>query len=189
MVNSNIVKIDGAGSVLFERSKRARRVNICVKPFTGVRVAVPYGLSFQKAEGFVHTRIDWIKVQLEKVKRYEREYNLTSGANDDIDRVKATRVLTGRLKQLAEKHGFTYNRLFIRNPKTRWGSCSGRNNISLNMKLVRLPDELLDYVILHELVHTRKKDHGKGFWLEMDKLTGNGKKMASRLREYGIPLF
>ena len=57
------------------------------------------------------------------------------------------------------------------------------------MKLVILPDELIDYVILHELVHTRKKDHSKAFWAEMDKLVGNGKKMASRLRSYGIGLY
>ena len=54
----------------------------------------------------------------------------------------------------------------------------------MNMKLVLLPEELMGYVILHELVHTHKKDHGKAFWIEMDKLVGEGKKMASRLKKY-----
>jgi predicted metal-dependent hydrolase len=57
------------------------------------------------------------------------------------------------------------------------------------MKLVRLHDELTDYVILHELVHTRRKDHGKAFWAEMDKLVGNGKKMASKLKSHSIGLY
>jgi predicted metal-dependent hydrolase len=56
------------------------------------------------------------------------------------------------------------------------------------MKLVKLPDELMDYVILHELVHTRVKDHSNGFWAELNRLVGNGKGMALRLREYGVGL-
>ncbi len=56
------------------------------------------------------------------------------------------------------------------------------------MKLVKLPDNLIDYVILHELVHTRKKDHGKALRTEMDKLVGDGKQLSSRLRSYGMEL-
>ena len=189
MLNAIAVKINGVGSVLFERSKRAKHVNISVKPFRGVRVAVPYRVSFNKAEEFVHSKIDWIKVQLEKMKQYEKEYNFTSGTNDDIDKAKAKSMITGRLKYLAEKHGFTYNRVFIRNQRTRWGSCSSKNNINLNIKLAKLPDELINYVILHELIHTHKKDHSKAFWAEMDKLVGDGRKMALRLKSYGIGIY
>ena len=59
----------------------------------------------------------------------------------------------------------------------------------MNMKLVLLSEELMDYVILHELVHTHRKDHSKAFWAEMDKLVGDGKKISSRLRKYGIGLY
>ena len=188
MVNANTVEIDGVGPVLFERSKRAKRVNISVKPFTGVRVAIPDGLSFKKAEEFVYARADWIKKHLYRMKQYEKESKIVSDASVDIDRVKAKRRLTRRLKHLAEKHGFTYGRVFIRNQKTRWGSCSHKNNISLNMKIIRLPEELMDYVILHELAHTRFKNHGNDFWAMMNRLVGNGKSMASRLRKYGVGL-
>ena len=186
MANSTTVKINGIGPVLFERSKRAKRVSISVKPFKGVGVAVPYGLSFKKATEFAQTKADWIKIHLEKMQQYEKEYNFRRDTAEDIDKVEAKTLLTTRLQQLAKDNGFSYNKVFIRNQKTRWGSCSSKNNISLNMKLVKLPDELIDYVILHELVHTRKKDHSKAFWSEMDKLVGNGKKMASRLRKYGL---
>ncbi len=189
MANANTIDISGVGKVLFERSKRAKRVVISVKPFKGVRVAVPYRFSFNRAEEFVHSKIDWIKKQSEKMKQYEREYNFTLGVNDNIDKTRAKNTLSGRLKFLAVKHGYTYNGVFIRNQKTRWGSCSTQNNISLNMKLLRLPDELIDYVILHELVHTRRKDHSKAFWSEMDKLVGNGKKISSRLKKYRIGLY
>ncbi|MBA7664011.1 hypothetical protein ES703_72061 [subsurface metagenome] len=188
MANAITVEINGIGPVLFERSNRASRVIIYVKPFRGVRVAVPYRLSFKKAEDFVSTKTDWIKIQLEKRQQYEKECNLNSSVNETVDKKKAKKVLTRRLKQLAKKHGYTYNRVFIRNQRTRWGSCSHKNNISLNMKLVLLSEELMDYVILHELVHTHRKDHSKAFWTEMDKLVGDGKKISSRLRKYGIRL-
>jgi len=189
MKNHYIVNIAGIGPVLFEQSKRAKRVSISVKPFKGVRVAVPYGVSFKKAEEFAQTKAAWIKIHLEKMKQYERQGYFNSNPADGTDRVEAKTLLTRRLQQLVKNNGFFYNRVFIRNQKTRWGSCSSKNNISLNMKLLKLPDELIDYVILHELVHTRRKDHSKTFWTEMDKLVGNGKKMASRLRSYGIGLY
>ncbi|MFC1964919.1 M48 family metallopeptidase [Chloroflexota bacterium] len=189
MANIVTVKINDVGTVLFERSKRAKRVIIYVKPFNEVRVAVPYRLSFNKAMEFVHTKTDWIKIRLEKFKQYEYEYNLRSGVNETVDKEKARKVLTRRLKQLADKYGFVYNTVSFRNQKTRWGSCSSQNNISLNIKLITLPDELIDYVILHELIHTREKNHGKAFWAEMDKIMGNGKKMTLKLRKYGIGLY
>ena len=185
MTNSTTIDIDGVGPVLFEHSKRAKRINISVKPSRGVRVAVPYGVSFKKALKFVHVKAEWVEKHLEKMKRYEIERKTIQDNLSHIDKSIAKRLLTGRLKHLAKKHGFTYNKVSIRNQKTRWGSCSARDNISLNMKLVVLPDELMDYVILHELVHTRRKDHSKRFWVELDKYVANGKVMASRLRKYG----
>lgn len=96
--------------------------------------------------------------------------------------------LTSRFQQLAKHNGLSYNRLFIRNQKTSWGSCSSKNNISLNMKLVMLPEELMDYVILYELVHTRIHNHSRKFWAELDYCVGNGKAIASRLRKYDLGL-
>ena len=182
------IEIDGTGPVLFARSKRAKHLNISVKPFSGVRVAVPYGLSFKKAEEFVHAKADWIKKHLDSMKQYEREYETRSQNAPSIDRAEAKRKLSRRLTYLADKHGFTYDRAFIRNQRTRWGSCSQKNNISLNMKLVRLPDELMDYVILHELAHTRFKNHSNEFWGELDRLIGNGKGRDAQLKEYGLGL-
>jgi hypothetical protein len=94
-----------------------------------------------------------------------------------INKKEAKTILTDRLNLLAQKYKFSYNRLFIRNQKTRWGSCSAKNNISLNMNLVRLPQKLQDYVILHELVHTKHKNHSKKFWAEMDRYVGDGKEV------------
>ena len=189
VVHSNTVEIVGVGPVLFERSKKAKRVIISVKPFVGVRVAVPYGLSFQKAEAFVHTETDWIQRHLTRMKQHEESDGDIMSALDNIDRAEAKHKLIERLQHLAAEHCFTYNRVFIRNQKTRLGTCSNRNNISLNIKVSRLPEELMDYVILHELAHTRVKNHGNDFWMLMDKLVGNGKAKAASLRKFGIRYF
>ncbi|MGB6012105.1 MAG: M48 family metallopeptidase, partial [Desulfobacterales bacterium] len=79
-------------------------------------------------------------------------------------------------------------RVFIRNQKTRWGSCSSKDNISLNVKLVRLPETLMDYIILHELVHTRVKNHGKKYYAALDRIVGDRKSLASELKQYSIIL-
>ena len=82
------------------------------------------------------------------------------------------------------RHGLSYRRVFVKNQKTLWGSCSAANNINLNVNLVRLPDELRDYVILHELVHTRHKNHSRTFWRALDRLVGDGKRFQRQLRQY-----
>lgn len=184
MANSNIINIDSVRPILFEHSKRAKHVSISVKPSKGIRVAVPSGISFKEAEEFVHVKAEWIQRHLKKMKQYENERETIQDNFNDVDKATAKRILTSRLDQLAERYGFAYSKVYIRNQKTRWGSCSHKNNISLNMKLLRLPDELIDYVILHELVHTRKKNHSKGFWVELDNYVGNGKDFASRLRKH-----
>jgi predicted metal-dependent hydrolase len=190
MSENKILEIDGV-SVRFIRSKRSKRINISVAPFYGVRVAVPYSSSFDKAEEFVRSKSGWIKRHLDKIQWYDKKYSPVqdSSGSDIIDRKEARKILVKKLRQLAKKHGFSFNKVSIRNQKTRWGSCSCKNDISLNMKLVRLPDELIDYVILHELVHTRIKDHSSVFWAELDNLVGDGKLMRSRLKNYGSGLY
>jgi predicted metal-dependent hydrolase len=108
--------------------------------------------------------------------------------NGPLERPAARKLLVDRLNQLAQKHGFTYNRVFIKNQKTRWGSCSKKNNINLNINLVRLPQELIDYTILHELVHTRVKNHSPKFWDQMDALLGDAKKIDKKLSSYEVLL-
>jgi predicted metal-dependent hydrolase len=187
MADSRTIHVDGVGLILFERSIRARRVIISVKPYERVRVAIPNRVSFKSALNFVNLKKPWIQKHLVRIKRMESQRQAVN-SSVIIDKVKAKKKLTNRLKQLAVQHGFTYNKVYIRNQKTRWGSCSSKNNISLNIKLVLLSDKLVDYVILHELVHTKIHNHSKRFWGELDKYVGDGKVMAKRLREYGLRL-
>src|SRR4030042_5985704 len=151
MADSQTVQIEGIGAVLLERSTRARRIIITVRPGRGVRVAVPRRTSFKSALEFVRVKKSWIKKHLARIQQYEKQKKDFSEIFFAIDKTAARKKIIGRLNELARQHGFTYKKVSIRNQRTRWGSCSGKRNISLNMKLVALPQELSDYVILHEL--------------------------------------
>lgn len=97
-----------------------------------------------------------------------------------IYRHEAHAILPPRLNDLAEKHGFRYNRVTIRNNKRNWGSCSPADNISLNLQMMKLPDTLIDYILLHELVHTKIKNHSEHFWRELNLVTDNKARELSR---------
>ena len=79
----------------------------------------------------------------------------------------ATQLLPGRLSDLAERHGFSFKSVSIKRLHTRWGSCDSHTNIVLNCHLMQLPWDLIDYVLLHELVHTNIMRHGEPFWNEL----------------------
>ena len=97
----------------------------------------------------------------------------------------AQRELPPRLKELADKHGFRYTRVTLRDSHSRWGSCSNRKSISLSIYLQLLPPHLSDYVLLHELCHTIEMNHGDRFWSLMDKVTnGEAKNLREQLKRH-----
>lgn len=183
-MKSKTLHIENVGDILLEKSNKAKHISISVKPFRGVRVAVPKRVSFRTAEKFVFEKISWIRKHVENIKSLERTHNKLPDNGRVENTGAAKRKIILRISKLAEKNGFEFNRITIRNQKSRWGSCSSKNNISLNIKLVKLPEELMDYVILHELVHTRIKNHSSDFWQELDKYVGNAKSLRKRMKNY-----
>ena len=181
-MTSKIIEIERIGPVLFERSNRAKHLNISVKENAKVRVAVPKGISFEKAKNFTHSKIGWISKHLLKI-QLRPEIRIF---DKPLDKQAAKEFLEGRIKELADKFGFVYNKITIRNQKTRWGSCSGKNNINLNMQLMNIPNHLIDYVLLHELVHTIVKNHSPLFWTTLDRYVGNAKAIDKELKKYSL---
>ena len=182
------VVIEGIGPLLFVKSRRAKKLNISLEPSRMLRVAVPYFVSIEQAKEIISSNPGWVKRYLSRMARLEREHERLLKVPGDVDREEAGRVLLKRVEKLAGEHGFVCNNVFIREQKTRWGSCSAKNNISLNIKLLKLPAELMDYVIFHELVHTKIKSHKRDFWKEMDRLLEGARDLDRRLRKYQLAL-
>lgn len=192
----NIVQYPDLGEVRYVRNRRARNLAIRIGRNGSVRVTVPGYMSLKKAETFVFSKGGWILEKIGQQKKKEngalairegenilvRDKKISlklkageDGIEDALWRIlleEASDYLPGRVKELALRHGLDYSGVKVRKMKSRWGSCTAKNGINLNSWLVMLPDYLSDYVILHELAHTRHHDHGKRFWDLLDNLTG-----------------
>lgn len=195
-IATKIVYYQGIGDVRYIRNPRARNLTIRIKSTGEVRVTVPGRVSQQKAEAFLISKSRWINRKLKEISGNEKRWRsmqegeklrvrgkeipvIRPGGKGTVEDTvwkillnEAKKWLPERVEQLAREHGFEYGRVKIRKMLTRWGSCSAGNNINLNSWLVMLPQHLADYVILHELVHTRHRNHGKRFWETLERHTG-----------------
>ena len=158
------------GEVLIVKSTRSRSISIRVHPVRGVRVSVPRLVPYAAAVAFFKMKRGWVLEVMAKQK--ERFKDVKVASPDEISelRRRAKAELPQRLAQLASRYGFVYNRVAIKHNATNWGSCSTKNNINLNINIVRLPLVLQDYILLHELCHLRHHDHGDGFHLLLEHL-------------------
>lgn len=96
----------------------------------------------------------------------------------------AEALLYQRLEDLARVHGFSYKSVSVKRLKSRWGSCGPQADITLNIFLMQLPWQLIDYVLLHELVHTKIHNHGPDFWKLFERCLPEAKKLRKQLRNY-----
>jgi predicted metal-dependent hydrolase len=161
--------------LVFVRHPRARRYLIRVTDAGTVRVTVPRWGSKREAAAFAEREHAWIEKQLRaraerELRERERRTTNAGSPNDEphaspralLER--ARRELPPRLLELAARHGLTVTRVSIRNQRWRWGSCSRSGHICLNWRLVTMPEEVRDYVLIHELMHLKRMDHSPKFW-------------------------
>ena len=162
------------GEVTFRKSARGRRVAIRVHPVRGVTVSVPALVPYAAAMAFFRLKRDWVLETMRRQKDRMKDVPVAAPGEVEALRRQAKAELTLRLAELASRYGFTYNKVTIKHNSSNWGSCSTRNNINLNLNIVRLPSVLRDYVLLHELCHLRHHDHGHAFHLLLEHvLTDN----------------
>jgi len=132
-----------------------------------------YLIDYHKALIFIPEKNDIFSDDMQSFIKY---------AIHEVLRSEAKEYLPGRVQQLAKEYGFSYKTVKVKNMKTRWGSCSSQNNINLNIQLMRFPQKYIDYIIMHELLHTKIKNHGSGFWKELNLICPEAKQLARTIR-------
>ena len=181
-----VSEIDELGSVYFLPSKRLRKIRLRIDINGKLIIEFPNRLGLEQARHFIMKNIIWIAIQKKKLLESYNANTLISRSSYKNHEKESRQYLKQRITYLAQCNDFSINRLFIRNQKTRWGSCSSKNNINLNINLTQLPLHLIDYVIFHELVHTRVKNHSADFWAELEKHVQGAKKVDAELKKYRL---
>ncbi len=168
------------GEVVVCRSTRARRIRLTVRADGRVRVAYPWRMARETALEFLEQHRAWVLATRERLAA--RKTGCPTCRPEEIERLRreARRLLPPRVGELAARYGFNYGRVSIRASRTRWGSCSGRNDLSLSLFLMTLPEYLRDFVILHELCHTVHHNHSAAFHALLDRCTGGREALLCR---------
>ncbi|MBQ5870073.1 MAG: M48 family metallopeptidase [Lachnospiraceae bacterium] len=153
-----------------------------------VLVRAPQRMTNQQIHVFLEQKREWIEkhqkilqAQAEMVKREPlyTEEDIKEFAN------KAMQIIPKKVEHYAKMVGVDYGRITIRNQRTRWGSCSSKGNLNFNCLLVSFPDEVIDYVVVHELCHRKHMDHSKAFYAEVERVFPEYKKCQKWLKEHG----
>ncbi|KQC09907.1 MAG: hypothetical protein APR54_03560 [Candidatus Cloacimonas sp. SDB] len=179
----------GLGRVEFHLNRKISRIIIRMKPFKNISVSVPRGTGIIAAEKFLVQKNDWILKNICRIRSYEKKVVAEQQNVKEIDEDQAKLQLLNRTAELAAEFNFQFNRITVRRQKTRWGSCSLKKNINLNINLIHLPYDLIDYVIIHELVHTTIHNHSSRFWEELSKYVKDPEKKSRSLKKYQYLLY
>lgn len=170
--------------------KKSRRTTISVQITSDQKLLVkaPAYTSIKEVEEFLREKRDWIIKQINRTKVTSQQAAQMGILSDkEIRKLKrdAKKIIPERVEYYAKLSGITYNRIFIRLQKSRWGSCSVEGNLNFNALLALMPLEVLDSVVVHELCHRRHMDHSKAFYDEVLKIFPDYKKWDKWLKQNG----
>lgn len=165
------------------RSRRARYMRLTIYPGGTLVVTAPPWCSTHRIERFLAEQAAWIAEKLEALKEMRplpragrREYLALREA--------ARRTIRDRVQFWNKRFGFPYGRVAIKNHRSLWGSASVKRNLNFNFRLVLLPPELLDYVVVHELCHLKEQNHSAAFWSLVRSALPDYRALRNELRRY-----
>ena len=176
------------GKIECVRSLRARSIRLVVRRDGTLRLTYPLFSNRSHAISFAESKIEWIERTRKRIS--ERTTHYPTITHEEVEKLRreARTYIPATLEHLARTHGFQYTSLRISQAHTRWGSCSGRNGISISLFIMLLPEHLREFILLHELCHTRHHNHSAAFHTLLDSLVGGNERTYNReLKGYRIP--
>ena len=171
------------------RSAR-KTIGLQVKEDGEVLLRIPNRLSARALQDFLNREESWIWQKAEQMQSRMKQREATGATSvgqlsrEELEKIKEK--IGSRVRYYGKIMGVTVGRITIRNQKTRWGSCSSKGNLNFNYQLYYLPEELLDYVVIHELAHRRYMNHSADFWAEVEKYCPDYKIYRKQLNEYRL---
>lgn len=169
------------------RSNR-KTIAIEIKSDVSVLVRAPFFMKDAEIQKFVKEKERWITEHLKKAaERQLKTENVQKLTMKEVNQLAdlALDVIPKKVRYYAEKMNVSYGRITIRNQRTRWGSCSGKGNLNFNCLLMLTPDEVIDYVVVHELCHLIEMNHSPAFWKQVELVMPDYKKYRQWLKEHG----
>ena len=187
----SIKKADGRGEIRISVIRSARKsLGLEVRDANTVLARIPTRVSDRELKAFVENHRSWILEKTEVMAEREEKRKSTPAPQPELlsktDRMKIQLKIGKRVRHYCEAMGVTVGYVTVKNQKTRWGSCSAKGNVNFNYQLAFLPDELLDYVVIHELAHRRHMNHSRAFWAEVEKYCPDDLERREQLKEYSL---
>jgi len=169
-----------------KKYKRSKSVKLLIRANGELIITAPIRVSQKYVRNFVYKHKDWIYKKLQTL-------SLTETIDPKIEqteyynyKARARELVQESIQKINMHYNFKYNKIFIRNQKTRWGSCSSKGNLNFSYKLALIPNHLLEYIVVHELCHLKEMNHGPNFWRLVEETVPDYKEARRELRSISI---
>ncbi len=170
--------------VNFRKNRLSKSIRISVSSDGDILVTRPIFVPERIAVNFFNQKKEWIEERLKKIPKQKNRCFDCKDYKKNKERAKI--LLKDKIDYWNKFYGFDFNKVSVRNQKTRWGSCSSKKNLSFNYRIIFLTKELQDYLVVHELCHLKYMNHSKDFWSLVAETVPDYKECTKKLRKIDI---
>ncbi|MBD3300141.1 MAG: DUF45 domain-containing protein [Candidatus Moranbacteria bacterium] len=166
-----------------KKSFKAKCIRLTINNQGELSAILPWFCSLKSLEKFLKQKSSWIEKNIKK--NINKDNILDKGTKKDylLNKERARRMVEVLIKEYNNFYGFEFNRICIRNQKTRWGSCSSNRNLNFNWRIVWLDPDCARYLVVHELCHLEELNHSKNFWRLVERQVPDYKIIRKKLRD------